>query len=174
MRRLDGIYESALPPHKNALWLDKGVAKYYRNGKWITIIAEDADTNVSWDNVSGKPEFASVATSGSYNDLTDKPTIPAAQVNSDWNATSGVSQILNKPTLAIVATSGSYNDLSDKPNIPAAYVLPAATISTIGGVKKATNVDNLATGAELATVVTKVNAILSALKVADIMVEDAN
>lgn len=132
MRRLDGIYESALPPHKNALWLDKGVAKYYRNGKWVTIIAEDADTNVSWDNVSGKPEFASVATSGSYNDLTDKP------------------------------------------NIPAAYVLPAATISTIGGVKKATNVDNLATGAELATVVTKVNAILSALKVADIMVEDAN
>lgn len=54
------------------------------------------------------------------------------------------------------------------------YVLPAATISTIEGVKKATNVDNLATGAELATVVTKVNAILSALKVADIMVEDAN
>lgn len=54
------------------------------------------------------------------------------------------------------------------------YVLPAATTSAIGGVKKATNVGNLATGAELATVVTKVNAILSALKVADIMVEDAN
>lgn len=54
------------------------------------------------------------------------------------------------------------------------YVLPSATISTIGGVKKATNVGNLATGAELATVVTKVNAILSALKVADIMVKDAN
>ena len=28
------------------------------------------------------------------------PTIPAAQVNSDWNATSGVAEILNKPTLA--------------------------------------------------------------------------
>lgn len=25
--------------------------------------------------------------------------IPAAQVNSDWNATSGVAQILNKPTI---------------------------------------------------------------------------
>ena len=56
--------------------------------------------------------------SGSYNDLTNKPTIPAAQVNSDWNATSGVAQILNKPTLATVATSGSYNDLSNKPTIP--------------------------------------------------------
>lgn len=54
------------------------------------------------------------------------------------------------------------------------YVLPEATTSAIGGVRKATNVGNLATGAELATVVTKVNAILSALKVADIMVRDVN
>jgi hypothetical protein len=34
-------------------------------------------TNVSWDIITGKPTFASVATSGSYNDLTDKPTIPS-------------------------------------------------------------------------------------------------
>lgn len=63
-------------------------------------------------------ELATVATSGSYNDLTNKPTIPAAQVNSDWSASSGVAQILNKPSLAAVATSGSYNDLSNKPTIP--------------------------------------------------------
>jgi len=37
--------------------------------------------------------------SGSYNDLTNKPTIPAAQVNSDWNATSGAARILNKPVI---------------------------------------------------------------------------
>ena len=86
----------------------------------------------------------------------------------DWD------DITNKPDFATVATSGSYNDLSDKPTIPPAYTLPAATTSAIGGVKKATNVGNLATGAELATVVTQVNAILSALKVADIMVEDEN
>lgn len=64
--------------------------------------------------------LATVATSGSYNDLSDKPTIPSAQVNSDWNASSGVAQILNKPTLSTVATSGSYNDLSNKPIIPQA------------------------------------------------------
>ena len=63
-------------------------------------------------------DLSSVATSGSYNDLSNKPTIPAAQVNSDWNSNSGVSQILNKPSLATVATSGSYNDLSNKPTIP--------------------------------------------------------
>lgn len=42
-------------------------------------------------------DLASVATSGSYNDLSNKPSIPAAQVNADWNAGSGVAEILNKP-----------------------------------------------------------------------------
>ena len=59
-----------------------------------------------------------MATSGNYDDLLNKPTIPEPQVNSDWNAESGVSQILNKPALSIVATSGSYNDLLNKPTIP--------------------------------------------------------
>lgn len=37
-----------------------------------------------------------------YTQLTGTPTIPAAQVNSDWNATSGVAMILNKPTIPTV------------------------------------------------------------------------
>ena len=37
--------------------------------------------------------------SGNYNDLTNKPVIPNAQVNSDWTASSGVAEILNKPTI---------------------------------------------------------------------------
>ena len=91
----------------------------------LTISATDTEqVNSDWDANSGKaqilhrPNLATVATSGSYNDLTDKPSIPSAQVNSDWNANSGVSEILNKPTLAAVATSGDYNDLSNKPTIP--------------------------------------------------------
>lgn len=52
--------------------------------------------------------------------LPDSTVIPDAQVNSDWNATSGVAEILHKPNLAAVATSGSYNDLSNKPTIPTA------------------------------------------------------
>ena len=46
--------------------------------------------------------LATVATTGDYDDLINKPTIPAAQVNSDWNASSGVAEILNKPTLPTV------------------------------------------------------------------------
>lgn len=78
-------------------------------------------TNDGSDNTSvyvEADELATVATSGLYSDLTGTPTIPAAQVNSDWDSNSGVSQILNKPSLATVATSGSYNDLTNKPTIP--------------------------------------------------------
>jgi hypothetical protein len=82
-------------------------SNYYTKTEVDTALATKANSS----------SLATVATSGSYNDLTDKPTIPT-QVNSDWNASSGVAQILNKPTLATVATSGSYNDLTDKPVIP--------------------------------------------------------
>ena len=36
---------------------------------------------------------------GDYNSLSNLPTIPAAQVPADWNATSGVTRILNKPAV---------------------------------------------------------------------------
>lgn len=36
--------------------------------------------------------------------IANKPSIPAAQVNADWNAESGVAQILNKPSIPNLAT----------------------------------------------------------------------
>lgn len=63
-------------------------------------------------------DMSPVALTGDYNDLHNQPTIPAAQVNSNWTASSGVSVILNKPTLF----SGAYVDLTGKPTIPAAQV----------------------------------------------------
>lgn len=59
------------------------------------------------EQVSDFPVLASVATTGSYNDLSNKPTIPAAQVNADWNAVSGVSQVLNKPSLGTLASKST-------------------------------------------------------------------
>lgn len=72
------------------------------------------------DGYAKTADLATVATSGSYNDLSNKPTIPAAQVQSNWTqtTTTAADYIKNKPTLATVATSGSYNDLSNKPTIP--------------------------------------------------------
>ena len=80
-----------------------------------------------WDDIQNKPTFATVATSGSYNDLSNKPTIPSIDglateqyvddaiadiQDPEWD------DIQNKPTFATVATSGSYNDLSNKSTIP--------------------------------------------------------
>lgn len=41
-----------------------------------------------------------------------KKNVPA-QVNADWNATSGVAQILNKPTIPAIPTSGSLTCVTD-------------------------------------------------------------
>ncbi len=73
-------------------------------------------TELEWGNILNKPNFATVATSGSYNDLSNKPSIPAPQVPVNWNSTSGVTAILNKPDFATVATSGAYEDLIGTPN----------------------------------------------------------
>ena len=116
------------------------------------------------DSVNGKTG-AVVLTASDVNALPDSTVIPAAQVNSDWNANSGVAQILNKPTLgtmaaenasnytptanlATVATSGSYNDLSNKPTIPT--VNDSTITITQGGVTKGTFTTNQGSASTIA------------------------
>jgi len=83
------------------------------SARWI------GDPNVRWPEVYAADVNSTTATVGTLNVTTCNGCGGSfQQVNSDWNATSGVAQILNKPSLATVATSGSYNDLSNKPVIP--------------------------------------------------------
>lgn len=82
----------------------------------------------------------SVGASIPYSSLTGTPTIPAAQVNSDWAAVTGVSQVLNKPVLSTVATSGNYNDLTNKPVIPSVNY-PVTSVNTKAGAVVLTNTD---------------------------------
>ena len=53
---------------------------------------------------------------GDYNSLTNRPTIPAAQVNSDWNAVGTVAEILNKPVIpaqpSVVLTAAGNSTLT--------------------------------------------------------------
>ena len=100
-------------PQVNSDWnASTGIAQILNKPVLGTMASEDAS------DYTPSSSLSRVATTGSYTDLSDLPTIPAAQVNSDWNSNSGVSQILNKPSLAAVATTGSYTDLSNKPSIP--------------------------------------------------------
>ena len=58
--------------------------------------------------------LATVARTGSYNDLTDKPVIPTPPELSEVAYTGEYDDLLNKPALF----SGDYNDLTNKPTIP--------------------------------------------------------
>ena len=94
-------------------------------------------TTGEYVDLANRPSLASVAISASYNDLVDLPVIPAAQVPSDWNATTGLSRILNKPSLATVATSGSWFDLANRPTL--------STVATTGSYNDLTNRPTLST-----------------------------
>ena len=87
-------------------------------------------------------DLSTVATSGSYNDLTDKPVIPEAPDLTNYatkddlaNAKPDLTPYAKTADLSTVATSGSYEDLTNKPTIPDAYTLPTASTTTLGGVK---------------------------------------
>ena len=92
---------------------------------WVDTEAQSVGT-VDWNDVGNKPNFATVAESGSYNDLIDKPVIPEAP---------DLTPYAKSADLSTVATSGSYEDLTNKPTIPEPYTLPTASTDTLGGVK---------------------------------------
>lgn len=71
------------------------------NAGFITGINSTDVINALSYTPADESDLATVATSGSYNDLSDKPTIPAAQVQSNWNETdtSSKAYIQNKPTI---------------------------------------------------------------------------
>ena len=73
------------------------------------IINPDIRYEVDLSGYAKKSELSTVATSGSYNDLTNKPTIP-----SEYNhPTSHPASMITG--LSKVATSGLYSDLTGKP-----------------------------------------------------------
>lgn len=78
---------------------------------------EDASAQRKLNNLS------TVATTGSYNDLTNKPTIPPAITIDNALSMTSENPVQNKVITAkvnsfsTVATSGSYSDLTNKPTI---------------------------------------------------------
>ena len=64
-------------------------------------------TSVPWSGVTGKPTFATVATSGNYNDLSNKPTIPSLSgyATQSWVTSQGYL------TSIPVATSSAYGGI---------------------------------------------------------------
>lgn len=76
--------------------------------------------DLTWSNIAGKPSFATVAASGSYNDLSNKPSIPraetAATIMSKINSQSEITFSKHVVCLAGAGTS-STSDIRFKNNI---------------------------------------------------------
>lgn len=89
-----------------------GIMKIWAT-QWVQIFPQEVGGTINWDDVLNKPSFSTVATSGSYNDLSNKPTIPEAQIQSDWNQSSASEKdyIKNKPT---IPSSSDYIPQSQK------------------------------------------------------------
>lgn len=64
-------------------------------------------TSVPWSGVTGKPTFATVATSGSYNDLTNKPIIPSLSGYATQNWVTSQGYLTSIPA----ATSSTYGGI---------------------------------------------------------------
>lgn len=84
---------------------DLGLNVDYDSILWGTItgdINNQGDLKAALDEKANTADLATVATTGSYNDLTDKPAIPSAQVQSDWeqNDSTKVDYIKNKPDVS--------------------------------------------------------------------------
>ena len=77
---------------------------------------DKGETDALLDEKANSADLARVATTGSYNDLINKPTIPAAQVQSDYNQSDNtkVDYIKNKPNLGIYATKQELGNYYDK------------------------------------------------------------
>lgn len=76
-------------------------------GKALTAGTADNANAVAWRNVSGKPSFATVATSGSYNDLSNKPTIPT--IPSSLPANGGTATTISQKVNASSLSHTNYN-----------------------------------------------------------------
>ena len=112
---------------------------------------------IDWSKVQNKPNFADVATSGDYNDLSNKPTIPSVEgLASETYVNEKVAAIVipEVPTKVselendkgYLTEHQSLAEYAKKTEIPAPYTLPTASTSTLGGVKIDGNTITIADG----------------------------
>lgn len=98
---------------------------YIKDSKEIWTHGQFYATAVTWSTITGKPSFATVATSGNYNDLSNKPTIPTKLPTPNVLTFTG-------------AVTGTWDGSAAKiVNIPSgsSYTLPLASNNTRGGIK---------------------------------------
>jgi len=104
--------------------------------------------------ILNKPTLSAVAISNAYNDLTGRPTIPPAQIQTDWSQTDNQQRdyIKNKPVIPLAqiqvdwaqSTSGAVDFIKNKPTIPAAQV--SSDWNAVSGITRILNKPTLFSG----------------------------
>ena len=87
--------------------------------------------------------------------IKNKPTIPAAQVNSDWNAVSGVARILNKPDIPTVPTIST--DIDTDGNDDTKTASPKSVKTFVEGKEYLTQHQDISGKEDVTTIVAPVN-----------------
>jgi hypothetical protein len=90
----------------------------FNGSKWVNGTdltgGSSGSGSVNWNDVIGKPTFSTVALSGNYNDLANKPAIPVVPTNiSAFINDRGYLTLSDLPPST--GFSGNYNDLTNKP-----------------------------------------------------------
>ena len=89
------------------IWIEiDNVAQWEQLGETIDLSNYVQTSQLTWNNISSKPTFATVATSGSYADLSNKPTIPDA-VSGAYSGSNWTSITIGNVTKDIPSGSGS-------------------------------------------------------------------
>lgn len=101
------------------------------------------------NNLTKTADLAAVATSGSYNDLTDKPTISGGTT---YTAGTGIN--ITNDEISVDATALSYNDLQNKPTIPTVPTNVSSFTNDAGYLTAHQDISGKANSADLATVAT--------------------
>lgn len=183
----DGVISATIPNFNDLQDINitqvvdgQGIAYDATSGKWVNVDLNSAQEQ-QWGDISGTlanqtdlqnalnakantSDLAKVATSGSYNDLSNQPTIPtvtdtysstSTDAMSGKAVSSAISGKANTTDLAKVATSGNYSDLSGTPTIPTITDTYSATSTNgMSGKAVANAISGKANTSDLAKVAT--------------------
>lgn len=91
---------------------------YYHDGTAIRLWtgASGGSSSVAWNDITGKPTFATVATSGSYNDLSNKPSIPTVPTNVSA-FTNDAGYLTSAPVTSVNGQTGAVTGLQTTSNL---------------------------------------------------------
>lgn len=207
MRKFAGIIESTVAPPTNCLWLCDGDARYFSNGKWVSIISrdnedkqeleqkvDDLDKEVGdiksdlsifgseqgvveleiGDSAEVKSRNLTKLQTVQSNDHTFFTDINYGYGTASWLPSSGGNALIitseGHAVKYMISTDGQITK-EDEFTL-SSYTLPAATKTTLGGVKAGINIVNIAdvSTATASQVAGVVNTLLNQLRAAGVLV----